>query len=282
MTMCRVNFLKEFNLIMRYSKQYGLSLRERMLWIALLYIANDRAVYDEQIGAYDWPDDYFPVSNGELELESTLDKRAISTVRNSLKQRGLIDFRPGMKNARVPEYRLIYRSLHVGCKIVPNDVPNMSPTMYPTNPQECTQHVPNSVPNETPLYKLNINKEKERIDYQKKLGIDNAYRVNERARNKTAQLLCDEMIEKGLMPVRDTLQELICEGLELGFTPNALMQLAWDHHGNPAELAQYMSYWERMGKNRLNFETAEGCVCEFKTRLSMDKMGAHGQGAPEL
>lgn len=254
--MCRVNFLKEFNLIMRYSKQYGLSLRERMLWIALLYIANDRAVYDEQIGAYDWPDDYFPVSNGELELESTLDKRAISTVRNSLKQRGLVDFRPGMKNVRVPEYRLIYRSLNVGCKIVPNDVPNMSPRVYPTNPQECTQHVPNSVPNEPPLYKLNINKE--RIDYQKKLGIDDAYRVNERARNKTAQLICDEMISLGWAKAADGLQEIVAEGLAMGLTPNAIMQIGWENRGSVTMFSASIGSLMPEGKVWMNERTAAG------------------------
>ena len=51
--MSKVNFVSEFNSIMRYARDYSLSLRERMLWIALFYIANDRAVYNEQTQEYD-------------------------------------------------------------------------------------------------------------------------------------------------------------------------------------------------------------------------------------
>lgn len=214
--MSKVNFVSEFRSIMRYSMQYGLSLRERMLWIALFYIANDRAVYDEQTGAYDWPDDYFAVSNAELGLYCTLDKRGIDTLRNSLKQRGLIDFAKGQRNARNPEYRLNYLSMNVGCKTVPNDIPNHAPN-----------NAPNGIPNKPPLPKYSI----EKIDYQKKLGIDNAYRVNERARNKAAQLICDEMIALGWMTAVDGLQEIVAEGLAAGLTPNAIMQIGWENRG---------------------------------------------------
>ncbi|MBQ8201645.1 MAG: hypothetical protein IJZ74_07755 [Clostridia bacterium] len=45
--MSKVNFVSEFIAIMRYARDYSLTLRERMLWIALFYAANDRAVYNE-------------------------------------------------------------------------------------------------------------------------------------------------------------------------------------------------------------------------------------------
>ena len=48
--MSKVNFVSEFNLFMRYARDSSLSLRERMLWIALFYIANDRATVNEQTG----------------------------------------------------------------------------------------------------------------------------------------------------------------------------------------------------------------------------------------
>ena len=51
--MSKVNFISEFNLFMRYARNNNLSLRERMLWIALFYIANDRATYNEQTQEYD-------------------------------------------------------------------------------------------------------------------------------------------------------------------------------------------------------------------------------------
>jgi hypothetical protein len=243
MAVSNVNFVSEFRSIMRYSMQYGLSLRERMLWIALFYIANDRAVYDEQTGAYDWPDDYFAVSNAELGLYCTLDKRGIDTLRNSLKQRGLIDFAKGQRNARNPEYRLNYLSMNVGCKTVPNDIPNHAPN-----------NVPNGVPNKAPLPKYSI----EKIDYQKKLGIDNAYRVNERARNKAAQLICDEVISLGLAGATDRMQEAVAYGLSCGMTPNTVMQIAWDNRMYKDCFIPCVMNMRAEDIERLNRDTAEG------------------------
>ena len=148
--MSKVNFVSEFNLFMRYARNNNLSMRERMLWIALFYIANDRATYNEQSEEYDWPDGFFPVSNGELNLYCCLDKRAIDTLRNSLKQRGLIDFLPGMKNKRNPSYRLCYLSVYVGYKNVPNDVPNNDPN---NAPNDVPNNDPNDVPNAPPYPK---------------------------------------------------------------------------------------------------------------------------------
>ena len=130
--MSKVNFVSEFNSFMRYARDNSLSLRERMLWIALFYIANDRAMYNEQTQEYDWPDDFIQVSNGELNLYCCLDKRAIETLRNGLKQRGLIDFQPGQKNKRNPAYKINYLSAgNVGDKTVPNNTPNNAPNRVP-------------------------------------------------------------------------------------------------------------------------------------------------------
>ena len=138
--MSKVNFVSEFNSFMRYARDNSLSLRERMLWIALFYVANDRATYNEQTQEYDWPDDFIQVSNGELNLYCCLDKRAIETLRNGLKQRGLIDFQPGQKNKRNPAYKINYLSAgNVGDKTVPNNTPNNAPN-----------HVPNNAPNRVP------------------------------------------------------------------------------------------------------------------------------------
>lgn len=154
--MSNVNFVSEFNLLMRYSRNNGLSARERLLWIALFTIANDRAVYDENAKEYDWPDGFISIPNGELNLYSTLDKRGIETVRNSLKQRGLIDFVPGMRNKQVPQYKINYLSLDVGCKKVPNDVPNSVSNYVPNDVPSCaTNNEPNHVPNHAPSHDSN-------------------------------------------------------------------------------------------------------------------------------
>ena len=145
--MSKVNFVSEFNLFMRYARDSSLSLRERMLWIALFYIANDRATFNEQTQEYDWPDGFIQVSNGELNLYCCLDKRAIETLRNGLKQRGLIDFQPGQKNKKNPAYKINYLSVNVGYKKVPNDVHNNTPKDAPNNvPNNAPSNAPDPVP----------------------------------------------------------------------------------------------------------------------------------------
>ena len=131
--MSKVNFVSEFNSFMRFARDNSLSLRERMLWIALFYVANDRATYNELTQEYEWPDGFIQVSNGELNLYCCLDKRAIETLRNGLKQKGLIDFRPGQKNKKNPSYRLIYLTGEAGYKNAPNNVPNNAPSYAPNN-----------------------------------------------------------------------------------------------------------------------------------------------------
>ena len=156
--MSKVNFVSEFNLFMQYARDNSLSLRSRMLWIALFYIANDRAKYNAQTQDYDWPDDFILVSNNELNMYCCLDKRAIETLRNELKQRGLIDFVAGQKNKRNPAYKLNYLSVNVGYKNVPNYDPNNAPNHVPNyDPNNAPNHVPNYDPNRPPLYKYNIN-----------------------------------------------------------------------------------------------------------------------------
>lgn len=142
--MSKVNFISEFNSFMRFARNNGLSMRERMFWIALFYVANDRAAYNGQSQEYEWPDDFIQVSNGEMNLYCCLDKRAIETTRNALKQRGLIDFKPGHRNNRNPAYRLNYLSTEdVEYKNAPNDVSNRVPN-------DVSNRVPNNVPNDVP------------------------------------------------------------------------------------------------------------------------------------
>lgn len=145
--MSKVNFVSEFNLFMRYARDSMLPMRERMLWIALFYIANDRATYNEQTQEYDWPDGFIQVSNGELNLYCCLDKRGIETLRNGLKQRGLIDFQPGQKNKRNPAYKINYFSADVGCKKESNHASNDATNRIPSND---ANHVPSNVPENVP------------------------------------------------------------------------------------------------------------------------------------
>jgi len=157
--MSQVNFVEQFNLIMEYARENCLHGRECMLWLDLFYFANRAATYNAEAQTYEWPDDFFTVSNSELNSIGQFDKRAIEALRNSLKQRGLIDFIKGEKNKRNPAYRFFYLS-RVGYKIVPNNTPNIPPNDVPNHE---ANHAPRTgdvrgknAPN-TPPIPLNIN-----------------------------------------------------------------------------------------------------------------------------
>lgn len=145
--MSQVNFVEQFNLIMEYARENCLHGRECMLWLDLFYFANRAATYNAEAQTYEWPDDFFTVSNSELNSIGQFDKRAIEALRNSLKQRGLIDFIKGEKNKRNPAYRFFYLS-RVGYKIVPNNTPNNVPNNVPNN-------TPNIPPNDVPNHEAN-------------------------------------------------------------------------------------------------------------------------------
>ena len=157
----KISYVAELNAFMRYARNNSLTGRERLLWIALFDAANERAEWNAMTRDQDWPGAFFPVSNTELSLNSTLDKRGIEAVRNSLKQRGLIDFRAGNRNKKNPEYRIFYLSQNVGCKNAPNNEPNNVPKEAPNNE-------PNNVPKEAPtvypeMPPYNIEEDKDKI-----------------------------------------------------------------------------------------------------------------------
>lgn len=140
--MCKINFVSEFNCFMRYAKNNSLTGRERNLWIALFYIANDRANYNAATKDYEWPDEFFPVTIGELTLHSNLDKKSIEAIRNQLKQRGLIEFEKGKGNVKPAKYKINYLSLDVGYKIVPNNPPNVPPNNTTNTPPNSGHNMP--------------------------------------------------------------------------------------------------------------------------------------------
>lgn len=116
--MSQVNFVEQFNYFMLYARRNKLTSYERTFYLGLFYCANDLARQTEN---YEWPDDYFPVNNVELSGWTGFDERAIRNTRNSLKQKGLLDFRKGDGRKSDPEY-CIYYLRKIGYKIAP-DVP---------------------------------------------------------------------------------------------------------------------------------------------------------------
>lgn len=121
--MSQVNFVEQFNLFMRYSRANKLTSYERIFYLGLFHCANDLARQTED---FEWPDDYFPVSNVELNGWTGFDERAIRNTRNSLKLKGLLDFRKGDGKKSDPTYRIFYLR-KTGYKIAP-DVPKEETT----------------------------------------------------------------------------------------------------------------------------------------------------------
>lgn len=145
--MCNVNYVAEFEAFMRYAEDNLLSGRERLLWIALFHSANRRKTWNAQTGEYEWPEGFFVVTNDALHSNACLDKRGVADMRNSLKQRGLIDFIKGEKNKAHPQYKINYftvRRENVPNNVpnhVPNDTPNHAPNSTPTIPPTAPQYI---------------------------------------------------------------------------------------------------------------------------------------------
>ena len=149
--MSQINFVAEFRAIMETCRRDSIPGRTRLLWIALFYLANDRAQEDEQTGAWEWPDEFFPVNNAELATHCPLEKRAMLEARNRLKQMGVIDFKAGDNAAKPAKYRIKYLSVCQRYKNAPQGVPQQVPQGVP-------QQVPQSAPQGVPCY-ININRD---------------------------------------------------------------------------------------------------------------------------
>ena len=168
--MALINFVAEFNSVIRYCFENGLPVRERMLLIALFYAANSRATaisaeYGNASIQYDWPEDFFTVSNAELNLYAGLDKRAILEARNSLCQRGIIEVRSGQRRAKMPEYKISYFS--IGYKNAPKDTqkpPQNDTKSTPKPPQNDTKSTPITPQNHPLIYKQEQTKDTYTVD----------------------------------------------------------------------------------------------------------------------
>ena len=161
--MAQINFVAEFGSVIRYCYENNLPVRERMLLIALFYIANSRAIpmQDENANIfYEWPDDFFSISNAELNLYAGLEKRAIIEARNSLCQRGIIEVNAGQRRAKVPQYKLRYLSIgyNYAPKVTPK-APQNSPKSTPKAPQNSPKDTPKAPQKHPLIYKQKQTKE---------------------------------------------------------------------------------------------------------------------------
>lgn len=95
------NYVREHRRFIRYASDNKLTSSERLLWYALIEVINEESESNV------WTDEFIRISNGRL--LTLCDPMGIDTMvraRNGLKQRGLIEFRPGNKNKENPAYRV--------------------------------------------------------------------------------------------------------------------------------------------------------------------------------
>lgn len=97
-----INYVREHIRFMEYATDEHLTASERLLWYALMHIMNQRAQGKV------WPDEFIRISNDRLLSYCPMKYDTIAAARNSLKQRGLIEYTKGDKNRLSPAYRVNY------------------------------------------------------------------------------------------------------------------------------------------------------------------------------
>ena len=150
--MSQINFVFEFRAIMETCRKECVPGLARLLWVALFYLANDRARLNEETDTYEWPDDFFPVNNAEVNTYCPIEKRALLEARNRLKQLGVIDFRPGESQHKPAKYKVIYLT---GSGNGGRRYKNAPPDVPPHAPPDVPPHAPPSAPRNVPIYTIN-------------------------------------------------------------------------------------------------------------------------------
>ena len=224
--MSQQNFVEQFRLFMEYARKNSMHSRECMLWVSLFYLANEEATYNAETQTYEWPDDFFEVSNGELNSYGRFDKQAVESLRNRLKQRGLIDFVKGNRNSAAPMYKIHYL-IRFGNKIIPNIHANIHANIHsnvyanpiPNNPPNIhANNMPNTMPTIPPL-DININN-----NIPGDTGIDIPFpEEEEETANNPAVSLARERVRRawvkgfGKEPTPGAVERIVKEGLSCEF-----------------------------------------------------------------
>lgn len=280
--MSQINFVAEFRAIMETCRRDSVPGRTRLLWIALFYLANDRAQEDEQTGAWEWPDDFFPVNNAELATHCPLEKRAMLEARNRLKQMGVIDFKAGDNAMKPAKYRVKYLSVCQRYKNAPQEVPQQVP-------QEVPQQAPQSAPQGVPCY-ININRDtginpggRDEDDDDEdviRAGAREEDPITDRA-ERGAEIRKGFKFAFGRMPLPAELERLIISSWRMRFLPVmvslALQKAAGRGAGSPVDYAlEVLDDWRR---NEVRTpEQVDEYQVEYLTNNG--KYGLYGSGDP--
>ncbi|MBQ9252262.1 MAG: DnaD domain protein [Clostridia bacterium] len=111
-----VNYVREHMRFIEYAADEKITANERLLWYALMHIMNARATGN------DWPGEFIPIGNDRVLMYCPMGFDAMARARNGLKQKKLIDFKPGDKNKSSPLYKMNY--------FFPEETRKTSPTPF--------------------------------------------------------------------------------------------------------------------------------------------------------
>lgn len=100
-----INYVREINGFNRYANDNLVSGSERLLWFGLMDCINSYYAKGS-----DWPDGFITIPNKRLLSHVPFGEDALLDARNRLKQRGLIECKPGQRNKTAPQYRVRYFS----------------------------------------------------------------------------------------------------------------------------------------------------------------------------
>lgn len=189
-----MNYLKELRAFYDYVLYNGVSTGEVALWYTLMSINNRLGWLDE-----------FAVSNLVLQQATSLSRNGLNSARNGLKQKGLIDYRPGKSN-QAGKYRLISFECNILC------------TPVCTNPDDLVTQ------NQTTLVQVEgtLTKRKPKHKQNTPIAPFSAKTEDEQSKTQTLRSICDQYAEDG--PVRDALDGFVemRKKDKKGFTVRAL------------------------------------------------------------
>lgn len=251
--MAYVNYVREINAFHRFANINCLSSSERLLWFGLMDYINQTYA-----SGADWPGEFISVPNKALLSHVPFGEDALIDARNRLKQRGLIEYNPGKKNQKAPEYRMHYfdaSELSTGCQQnvdgfctdktgnVPCNVPGKVPGNVPVN-------VPGNVPGNVPDINPNVYPYRNQNAYA---DDDDAAAADQRARERMEACVMETFrSEMGREALPAEVRKITMVAINCGADPElvvqAIGQSAGMHARNPAAYAiEVIRRWSKKG-----------------------------------
>ena len=224
-----VNYVREINSFNRYANDNFVTAAERLLWFGLMDCINVNFANGSI-----WPGEFVPIPNKRLLSHVPYGEDALMDARNRLKQRGLIEYKPGQKNKTAPQYKIHYFNIEdfsTGYQQAFDSNPENTGNM----PGNMPGNVPGNVPGNMPDINLNVNYDvypdvNPDVDVNTDDDADGVRAIaQERARAKGVVLECFRRLF-GRPPTPAEVERIAQAGETWGVTdvlPYALSKTAW-------------------------------------------------------